>query len=242
LRRILPNYKEWIAMKIIEMFKDRAEVQALTTMVGFNACHYAGADALSVANDKAELARLMNVDIENIFIPRQVHSTNVAMPGEDLEGVDAMVTNRRDCVIAVNTADCLPLLLADIEAGVIAAVHCGWRGTVGGIVQAAVARMESLGAKPSRLVAAIGPCIGPECFEVGEEVAVQFPDATVVGGYAKPHVDLAGAVALQLAELGVNPRNIPRPVACSVCDRRFHSVRREGRQLSYRTLTAIRLR
>jgi YfiH family protein len=279
-------------MSFIELFKDIPCVKAVTTTVGFNACYYAGADLEQVAADKAKLASYMVVPVDRVYIPRQVHSANVAQPGDDLENIDAMVTDRRDCVIAINTADCLPLLLVDPEAGVIAAIHCGWRGTVAHIIDNAVARMIRLGATPANIRAAIGPCIGPECFEVGEEVASQFPASTLlrspasrrpslsshsphsslsslpsqflqkqtIGGapqspssttvaeaeaeavqYAKPHVDLGKAVALQLTALGVPAEAIPAPLACSVCDPRFHSVRREGRALPYRTLTALRL-
>jgi hypothetical protein len=228
-------------MSFIELFKDISCVKAVTTTVGFNACYYAGADLEQVAADKAKLASFMGVPVDRVYIPRQVHSANVAQPGDDLENIDAMVTDRRDCVIAINTADCLPLLLVDPEAGVIAAIHCGWRGTVAHIVDNAVARMCQLGANPANIRAAIGPCIGPECFEVGEEVASQFPASTLLRSYAKPHVDLGKAVALQLTALGVPAEAIPAPLACSVCDPRFHSVRREGRALPYRTLTALRL-
>jgi hypothetical protein len=250
-------------MSFIELFKDISCVKAVTTTVGFNACYYAGADLEQVAADKAKLASYMGVPVDQVYIPRQVHSANVAQPGDDLENIDAMVTDRRDCVIAINTADCLPLLLVDPEAGVIAAIHCGWRGTVAHIVDNAVARMIRLGATPANIRAAIGPCIGPECFEVGEEVASQFPASTLLRSpyfapqspssttvaeaeaeavqYAKPHVDLGKAVALQLTALGVPAEAIPAPLACSVCDPRFHSVRREGRALPYRTLTALRL-
>jgi YfiH family protein len=278
-------------MSFIELFKDISCVKAITTTVGFNACYYAGADLEQVAADKTKLASYMGVPVDRVYIPRQVHSANVAQPGDNLENIDAMVTDRRDCVIAINTADCLPLLLVDPEAGVIAAIHCGWRGTVAHIVDNAVARMCQLGANPANIRAAIGPCIGPECFEVGEEVASQFPASTLlrspasrpslpshpslsplsslpsqffqeqtIGGapqspssttvaeaeaeavqYAKPHVDLGKAVALQLTALGVPAEAIPAPLACSVCDPRFHSVRREGRALPYRTLTALRL-
>jgi hypothetical protein len=228
-------------MSFVKLFTDVAGLQAATTTVGMNVCHYAGADLDAVKADRQRLAEYFGVKVDDVFIPVQTHSANVGMPGEDLANTDAMVCASVEKVIGVNTADCLPLLLADIEAKVIAAVHCGWRGTVKHIVDNAVSKMIALGASPQRMIAAMGPCIGAECFEVGEEVAEQFPEQTVVRTYAKPHVDLAEAVSLQLLELGLSREHIAKPIACSVCDKRFYSVRRDGRELPYRTFTAIKL-
>lgn len=228
-------------MDFIELLNDTPSVKAATTTVGFNACSYAGASKSQVEADRIRLAQYFGVTDKDIYIPVQTHSANVAMPGDDLNSVDAVVSNQPGQVIAVNTADCLPLLLADTDAGVIAAVHCGWRGTVAGIAGNAISKMVELGAKPENIVAAMGPCIGVECFEVGEEVAAQFPEKAVVRSYAKPHVDLAKAVAMQLSDAGVNESCIALPLACSMCNTRFHSVRREGRALPFRTLTAIAL-
>jgi hypothetical protein len=228
-------------MSFVKLFTDVAGLQAATTTVGMNVCHYAGADLDAVKADRQRLAEYFGVKVDDVFIPVQTHSANVGMPGEDLANTDAMVCASVEKVIGVNTADCLPLLLADIEAKVIAAVHCGWRGTVKHIVDNAVSKMIALGASPQRMIAAMGPCIGAECFEVGEEVAEQFPEQTVVRTYAKPHVDLAEAVSLQLFELGLSREHIAKPIACSVCDKRFYSVRRDGRELPYRTFTAIKL-
>jgi YfiH family protein len=228
-------------MEFVKLFTDVAGLQAATTTVGMNVCHYAGADIESVKADRQRLAEFFGVSVDDVFIPVQTHCTNVGTPGEDLANTDAMVCASAGKVIGVNTADCLPLLLADMEAKVIAAVHCGWRGTVANIVSNAVNKMIDQGASPARMIAAMGPCIGTECFEVGEEVAVQFQEETVVRTYAKPHVDLGEAVSLQLVALGLSRERIAKPIACSVCDKRFYSVRRDGRDLPYRTFTAIKL-
>jgi len=118
---------------------------------------------------------------------------------------DAIVTNDPTVVLAIRTADCLPLLLASEDGTVVAAVHAGWRGIVAGVIPNAVAAMVRLGA--TGIVGAIGPCIGGEAFEVGEEVATQFektftPDTLVVlrrPHWPKPHIDLKRAAFLQLA-------------------------------------------
>lgn len=225
----------------IPLMKSQApDVTALVTLRGFNACWYAGAD--NAAEGRALLAHALGVGEDALVIPRQTHSARVAMPADDLEGVDALVTDRPGVALCINTADCLPLLLADTAAGVIGAAHCGWRGTVAGIACRTVERMVELGADPARIVAAMGPCICPDCFEVGPEVAAQFPPETVIEHPGvRPHVDLGAAVRLQLLGCGLRPDAITLPVACSMHDTRFHSVRREGRALPLRTLTAILL-
>jgi hypothetical protein len=228
-------------MNFIELLKDTPNVKAITTTIGFNVCSYAGADELQVERDRSLLAKHFGVTDANLFIPVQTHSSNVAMPADDLCCVDAVVTNIPGQVIAVNTADCLPLLLADVNARVVAAVHCGWRGTVAGIVNNAISKMIELGSNTENIVAAMGPCIGVECFEVGEEVAALFPNESVLRTYEKPHVDLAKTVASQLTMTGVKMHNISFPFACSMCESRFYSVRRDGRALPFRTLTAIAL-
>ncbi|HYD01087.1 MAG TPA: peptidoglycan editing factor PgeF [Phycisphaerales bacterium] len=121
---------------------------------------------------------------------------------------DAIVTDDPSIVLAVRTADCLPLLLASGDGRVVAAVHAGWRGVLAGIVQASVDAMRGLGA--DAIVGAIGPCISGEAFEVGEEVADEFervfkPETLVVlrkPHWARPHIDLKRAVFLQLAASG----------------------------------------
>jgi YfiH family protein len=129
---------------------------------------------------------------------------------------DALVTELADIVLTVRVADCVPLLLADSDGRVIAAVHAGWRGVVNNIAGRAVRALGESGVLPSQIRAALGPCIGSSHFEVGPEVASFFDLARLsaavdrsgtaagaAGGAPRPHVDLARAVALQLAAAGV---------------------------------------
>jgi copper oxidase (laccase) domain-containing protein len=95
---------------------------------------------------------------------------------------DGMMTDERQIVLGIQTADCVPVLVADRETGAVAAFHAGWRGTVQGIVQSGVGRMcAEYGCRPGRLVAAVGPCIGVCCYVVGPEVRAEFAAAF---GYA----------------------------------------------------------
>lgn len=231
-------------IKITELFNDTTGVRAFATHAGFNICTYAGA-ADYVEADLRELEEITGIGRKRIYLPVQTHSAEIRVvaPGVDLQGVDGVVCTEPGVLIGVHTADCLPLLMVDTEAGVAAAVHCGWRGTVAGIAVKAVDVMCQCGARPERIKAVMGPCICPECFEVGEEVAGQFPAEAVIraasGAPEKPHVDLARAVELQLQQVGV--RDVTRPPACSKHSGDFYSVRRQGRALSLRTLSALAL-
>jgi len=109
---------------------------------------------------------------------KQIHSDVIhvfdGVPGEPCRG-DASITNKPGLLLAVQTADCVPILLADMKKRAVAAIHGGWRGTLARIVTKTIGAMQmQFGTKPSDLLAAIGPCIGPCCYEVGTEVATQF--------------------------------------------------------------------
>lgn len=216
---------------------------------GFSICSYTG-DALDhIRECRRALSARLGVADDRILTPRQTHSLNVAtVTGrtrpEELEGVDGLVTATPRLALCINTADCVPVLMADPEAGVIAAVHSGWRGTVGEIVTSAVKKMVDLGASPDRIRAAFGPSICADCFEVGEEVAERFrhiPGA-VIDTAEKPHVDLRTAITHSLLLSGIKPDMIDGSAPCSRClHDRFFSARRLS-VASGRTLSVIMLR
>lgn len=228
-------------MGIIELLKSEAGVSAFSTLAGFNVCAYAGAEPSEA--DFQRLERLAGVDRRQMKFPVQTHSARVvrvdsSTAPDALQGVDGVVTSERGLLVGVHTADCLPLLLADARAGVVGAIHCGWRGIVGGIVGRAVEAMSAAGAR--EVVAACGPCICAGCFEVGPEVSGLFdPRAVIESPGSRPHVDLAAAVGLQLRAAGIDRFELPP--RCSRCSSDLYSVRRQGRELPYRTLTAIKL-
>ena len=146
---------------------------------------------------------------------------------------DALLENLPGSVVAVKTADCIPVLLVDERSRAVAAVHAGWRGTAARIASGAVASMaERFGTRPEDLHAAIGPGIGKCCYEVGPEVAVQF------GGQGRGHIDLADANRRQLEESGVTPHRIYASNLCTMCrGEEFDSFRRDqkaaGRMYSF---------
>ncbi len=162
----------------------------------------------------------------NLAMLKQVHSTDCVAAG-GRSGIvavgDALLESLPGAVVAVRTADCIPIVLVDERHRAVAAVHAGWRGTVARIGPRAVAAMrERFGTEPADLHAAIGPGIGKCCYEVGPEVAVHF------GEQGRAHIDLAEANRLQLIASGVTPGRIYASNLCTMCrPEEFHSYRRD---------------
>jgi YfiH family protein len=167
----------------------------------------------------------------------------MCVPAEGLCGVlgqgDALLEDRPGAVIAIKTADCVPILLVDERHRAVAAVHAGWRGTVARIAAGAVEAMSRrYGTEPRDLHAAIGPGIGRCCYQVGPEVAAQF------GQQGRANIDLAGVNRSQLQEAGVTPERIYASNLCTMCQPEdFHSFRRDGeaagRLYSFAGITAL---
>ena len=178
----------------------------------------------------------------NLATVKQIHSA-ICVAADGRCGVlgqgDALLEDRPGAVIAIKTADCMPILLVDERHRAIAAVHAGWRGTVARIVPGAVDAMrQRFGTQPSDLHAAIGPGIGKCCYEVGPEVAVRF------GEQGRAHIDLTAANRQQLLEAGVTPERIYASNLCTMCQaEEFHSFRRDGeaagRLYSFAGITAL---
>lgn len=203
---------------------------------------------------------------EGIWMPKQVHSTRicivkengrVAIAGNDAtEGeewpldttieADAVITRVVGQWIGVRTADCVPVLLIDPKKRVAAAVHAGWRGTAGHIVQKTIQKMkEEFGCLADDIHAMIGPSISPEQFEVGQEVADEFIATgradCVIGHYRKPHIDLWQSNVTDMLEEGLDLGHIDCTPPCTKQeDDMLYSARREGIGTG-RIVTAIRL-
>jgi YfiH family protein len=172
----------------------------------------------------------------SVSVVHQVHGDGVwtaLAAGDPLKAqaeADAVFTKRPNELVAVRTADCVPILLAG--PGVVAAVHAGWRGTAKGIVGLAVTAIcDAAQCDPGQLVAAIGPCIGLDAYEVGEEVVDGLshlidPKHFLRRGDSRPHVDLKAANAAILAQAGV--LDIDVLSHCTHSDEAFFSHRRDG--------------
>ena len=178
---------------------------------------------------------IFGVSGDDFVVSKQVHGIEVLIPtesdchtiGEPVPyEIDGLVTDIKGLPILIYIADCVPVLMEDAEAGVIAAVHCGWKSSVADILGVAVGKMVSLGAKPENIHAAIGASIGFCCFETDIEVpekVEQYLSGDTDGlirddGNGKYHVDLRGANARRLLQLGLKEENIDVSAECTMCD------------------------
>ncbi|MEU8530937.1 MULTISPECIES: peptidoglycan editing factor PgeF [Streptomyces] len=192
-----------------------------------------GDDPAAVRTNRARAAGALGLDPARVVWMNQVHGADVAVlgadrePGTELPPVDAVVTARPGLVLAVLTADCTPVLLADPVAGIVGAAHAGRPGMVAGVVPAAVEAMTKLGAEPSRMIARTGPAVCGRCYEVPAEmraeVAAVEPAAWAETSWGTPAVDVTAGVHAQLEALGVRDRR-----ASEVC------TRESGDHYSYR--------
>ncbi|MDQ0580454.1 peptidoglycan editing factor PgeF [Streptomyces rishiriensis] len=202
-----------------------------------------GDDPDAVRANRELAAKSLGLDPGLVVWMNQVHGNDVA----EVDGpwttrltppVDGLATATRGLALAVLTADCVPVLLADPVAGVVAAAHAGRPGMVKGIVPAAIDAMESLGADPSRIVARTGPAVCGRCYEVPEgmraEVAAVEPAASAETSWGTPAVDVVAGVHAQLDRLGVRDRE--RSPVCTRESNDHFSYRRDrstGRLAGY---------
>ncbi len=173
----------------------------------------------------------------------QVHGAAVvAAPYEGCPEADAATAERAGVLLGIETADCLPVLIADPRRGAVAAVHAGWRGSAAAVAVRAVEALRRSGSRVEDLLAALGPAIGPCCYEVGEELRPAFgalADAVFrPGPRGRPHLDLREANLRQLLAAGLRTGNVHHVAECTHCIAgRYHSFRRDGkaagRMLSY---------
>jgi len=200
----------------------------------FNLGAHVGDDAAAVAANRARVARELRVSEDRLVWMTQVHGTGVAVvdgPQQGpVPGVDALVTATPGLVLCVLVADCVPVLLADPVAGVVAAVHAGREGVRQGVVPAALAAMTRLGARPGDVTALLGPAVCGACYEVPAamqaELARVVPGAAVRTRKGTPGLDLRAGLDARLRAAGV-PEVVHDP-RCTVEDPRLFSHRRDG--------------
>ena len=158
--------------------------------------------------------------------------------GDPLAG-DALIAERRGILLVIRTADCLPVLLSDPRRGVVAAVHCGWRGTAAEILPKVVRSLQAeFASLPSDLTAALGPCIAPACYEVGEEVRSAFAEKGYPENVLRPLrdapgkylFDLRAANRFQLCEAGLEEARIFSISCCTHCEKNLYSYRRDAQK------------
>ncbi len=168
-----------------------------------------------IFENRARVAEFLGAAPENLVNCYQIHSARavyVEKPwGLEEMRADALVTDTPGLCIAALSADCAPVLLADPAKKIIGAAHAGWRGALAGIVESTVAEMEKRGAKRENIVAAIGPCIGKNSYEIGEDFFEQFMNSSELNNCyfevneksCNRHFDLAGYVRGRLEEAGI---------------------------------------
>lgn len=180
-----------------------------------NCGHGSGDEPEKVTENRRRVCQALGSSLEGLASPRQIHSakaiaTDKAYEPNERPECDALVTKRPGLLLGVLAADCAPIVLCDPHNGVIAAIHAGWRGAVGGVIESAVEVMGQLGADPSKTVAGVGPCLSQQSFEVGPDLADAVLDATpwaehlfAAGRGDRQYFDLKRYCLGRLARLGV---------------------------------------
>ena len=199
---------------------------------GFNLADYLGDDPDAVARNLALAASLIGVDRDHLAILEGVHGARVALvdTGGTIPGVDGLVSTTPDLALMARAADCVPVVMADPDRGVVAAVHCGWRGLVAGIVGAAIGVMREVGA--GRISAVIGPSICAQCYPVPharvDEVLAGVSPAAAVAACPPDcgsFIDVGAGVRQQLMDESVVVEQISM---CTAESPELFSYRRDG--------------
>ena len=210
---------------------------------------HVGDDAADVEENRRRCLGWLGVDFERLTTPEQVHGDEILRVGEKeagrgrlsyadaIPGTDALMTDEPGVPLMLCFADCTPILLFDPVRRAAAIAHGGWKGTVRSIAAKTVRAMaDAFGTRPEACLAAIGPAIGPCCYEVGDEVAEAFRKAfpeykedILLERNGKIHLDLWKANRLQLEEAGLLPEHIDAADVCTSCHAEtFFSYRAEG--------------
>lgn len=200
-----------------------------------NLASHVGDDPAAVRQNRARVAAAAGVDPDRLVVLAAVSGGPVARVDgtspREVTGVEALVSTEPDLALAVIAADCVPVLLADDEAGVVAVAHAGRRGVAARIVPDAVAALAAAGGRPGRTTAWVGPAICGRCYEVGEQVAAQVvalePAAAATTRWGTPGLDLVAAVRDQLHRVGVVDVSVDG--RCTLEDEQLFSYRRDGR-------------
>lgn len=236
-------------------FPTRADGVSTGPFASLNCALHVGDDPDAVRENLTRLAAAAQVEPGALHTVEQVHGEAILRVPDEWRGggapapvlgqADALVCATPGAAVGVRTADCVPVLLEDPVGKQVAAVHAGWRGVVAELLPKTIAALEATGASRKALRVAVGPCIRVCCFEVDDALAARFErayGAAVIRrepGWAKPHVDLPAALDVQLDALGIPAAHRGAVAACTHCDARFFSHRRDqgrtGRHLSFIT-------
>jgi polyphenol oxidase len=219
-----------------------------------NTGHGSADDGANVIENRRRIAVDMGVTPDRLMSAYQVHSADAIMVDKPFTGerpkVDALVTRCPSLATTILTADCAPVLFADPSARIVAAAHAGWKGAVGGILEATIEKMCKLGAAKSRIVAAIGPCIAQASYEVGPEFLAHFVELDVAnerffvpGLGDRFQFDLKRFCAARLRAAGLGAIDVLPHDTCALESTFFSNRRRNlaGEPDYGRNLSAIRI-
>jgi YfiH family protein len=220
-----------------------------------NLAYHVGDAREATAENRRRFCDALGVELSSLVVSQQIHGDRIAVVDDSLAGrgshshadaipdTDGMITRSRSIALAVLTADCVPVLVVDPVREVIGIAHAGWRGTLGMIAAKTVLRMrDAFGTEPVDCLVALGPSIGPCCYEVDGRLISQFQRSfgkeTCVKGN---RLDLKRAIEIQLVNIGVERCNISSEELCTACNRDlFYSYRAEGGRTG-RMMSVIKL-
>jgi len=220
-----------------------------TPFHAFNLAFHVGDKEENVFRNRAKLAKSLNIPLQNFTISNQVHGTNISIVGQAERGSgttnsstalkenDAMITNQENICLLIFVADCVPVLLYDREKKVIGLIHAGWKGTIDLITQKTVSLLQShWDCKPQDIICAIGPSIGPCCYQVGPEVVAKVRKTFPKNDYlvqalskdGRGYLNLWEANKIQLLDCNIPEKNIEVAGLCTCCHSDiFFSSRKE---------------
>jgi YfiH family protein len=220
-----------VAVRVRRVLTTRAGGRSTAPYDTFNLGDHVGDDPYAVASNRRRLGDKIGLGPERVAWMNQVHGTDVSVvesADQPTPTADALVTDRPRLALAVVTADCVPVLLADPGAGVVAAAHAGRVGAAAGIVPATLAAMEELGAERDRVEVLLGPAVCGACYEVPaamrDEVDAALPGSASVTRTGTPSVDLHAGLRRQLTGLGIG--KVDADPRCTVEDDQLFSHRR----------------
>ena len=194
-----------------------------------------------VLENRKRLAQSLGFNAKKIVEAEQIHGTKIALVGKNdwgrqIKGVDGLLTGEEEVFLLIKTADCVPVLFFDSCQKVVGIAHAGWKGILGGIILETIKLMQTqFGSKAKNILVGLGPAIGVCCYDVPKERALKFQrfgKEIVREKEGKWYLDLRGAIAKSLNQLGVPFSNIEISSACTSCQNEvFFSFRKEGRNL-----------
>lgn len=221
-------------MRVRRVVTTRAGGRSRSPYESFNLADHVGDDPATVSANRARLAGELGLPPDHVIWMEQVHGRTATIVDEPrtepVEATDAVIATKPGLAVAVLVADCVPILLADADSGVVAAVHAGRVGARVGVVPAALDAMRAAGARIDRTEVLIGPAVCGDCYEVPaqmqQDVATHLPGSAARSRKGTPALDLRAGVWQQLADAGV--ARIGLDPRCTFEDRTLFSHRRDG--------------